>query len=63
MTKKRLSSKSLSIICNFFYFLKVSNSRVERQIPQSDDRDALLQFIRSSQRGIIKPYAADAEKA
>lgn len=35
---------------------------VERQIPQSDDRDALLQFIRSSQRGIIKPYAADAEK-
>ena len=36
---------------------------VERQIPQSDDRDALLQFIRSSQRGIIKPYAADAEKA
>ena len=27
MTKKRLSSESLSIICKFFYFLKVSNSR------------------------------------
>lgn len=36
---------------------------VERQIPPSDDRDMLLQFIRSSQRGIIKPYASDSEKA
>ncbi|MDE6779461.1 MAG: acyl-ACP--UDP-N-acetylglucosamine O-acyltransferase [Alistipes sp.] len=30
----------------------------ERAVPQSEDRDALLTFIRSSQRGIIKPYAA-----
>ena len=29
---------------------------VERTIPQSDDRDQLLTFIRSSQRGVIKPY-------
>ena len=27
MTKKRLPSESLSIICKFFYFLKLSNSR------------------------------------
>ena len=31
---------------------------VERQIPQSPERDYLLQFIRESKRGIIKPYAS-----
>ena len=30
---------------------------VERSVPQSEDRDRLLEFIRTSQRGIIKPYA------
>ena len=34
---------------------------VERQVPQSSERDLLLQFIRESKRGIIKPYAAKAE--
>ena len=29
---------------------------VEQTLPQSDDRDMLLSFIRSSQRGVIKPY-------
>lgn len=29
---------------------------VERQVPQSPERDSLLAFIRSSKRGIIKPY-------
>lgn len=29
---------------------------VEEQIPQSSFRDSILEFIRSSKRGIIKPY-------
>ena len=29
---------------------------VERQVPQSPERDSLLAFIHSSKRGIIKPY-------
>ncbi len=32
-------------------------NRVEAEIPQSPERDQLLEFIRSSKRGIIKPYA------
>ena len=28
----------------------------ERRIPQNEDRDMLLSFIRTSQRGVIKPY-------
>ncbi len=31
---------------------------VERTVPQSPERDQLLEFIRTSQRGIIKPYEA-----
>ena len=31
---------------------------VEKQLPQSPERDALLEFIRSSKRGIIKPYTS-----
>lgn len=34
---------------------------VERQIPQSEERDYLLNFIRSSKRGIIKPYSSERE--
>ena len=34
---------------------------VERTVPQSPDRDQLLEFIRTSQRGIIKPYASNRE--
>lgn len=29
---------------------------VEREIPQSEERDEILNFIRSSKRGILKPY-------
>ncbi len=32
---------------------------VERSVPQSPERDELLQFIRTSERGIIKPYAEE----
>lgn len=32
---------------------------VEKQIPQSEERDYLLNFIRNSKRGIIKPYATE----
>lgn len=32
---------------------------VEKQVPPSPERDTLVAFIRSSQRGIIKPYAAE----
>lgn len=35
---------------------------VEKQIPQSPERDYILEFIRSSKRGIIKPYAAGGEE-
>ncbi len=34
---------------------------VEKQIPQSPERDYLLDFIRNSKRGVIKPYAAGNE--
>ena len=34
---------------------------VEKQIPQSEERDYLLNFIRSSKRGVIKPYASDRD--
>lgn len=34
---------------------------VEKQVPQSAERDALVGFIRSSQRGIIKPFASSQE--
>ena len=29
---------------------------VEKQVPQSKERDELVRFIRESKRGIIKPY-------
>lgn len=32
---------------------------VEKQVPQSPERDYLVEFIRSSKRGIIKPYASN----
>lgn len=35
---------------------------VEKQVPQSPERDYLLDFIRSSKRGIIKPYASSSEE-
>ena len=31
--------------------------KVEAEIPQSPERDQLLEFIRTSKRGIIKQYA------
>ncbi len=31
---------------------------VEKQVPQSPERDALVRFIRESKRGVIKPYAS-----
>lgn len=31
--------------------------QVEREVPQSPERDRLLAFIRESKRGIIKPYS------
>ena len=34
---------------------------VENRVPQSAERDALVGFIRSSQRGIIKPFASSQE--
>ncbi len=30
----------------------------EREVPQSEERDAILSFVRESKRGVIKPYAA-----
>lgn len=35
---------------------------VEKTIPQSKERDRLMQFIRESQRGIIKPYVKETEE-
>lgn len=34
---------------------------VEKQVPQSAERDSLVGFIRSSQRGIVKPFASSQE--
>ena len=34
---------------------------VEKQIPQSPERDYLIDFIRSSKRGVIKPFASSNE--
>ena len=31
-------------------------NEAETQLPQSPERDALINFIRSSERGVIKPY-------
>lgn len=33
----------------------------EEQIPQCKERDAIIDFIRSSKRGVIKPYASSAK--
>ncbi|MGN0092003.1 MAG: acyl-ACP--UDP-N-acetylglucosamine O-acyltransferase [Alistipes sp.] len=30
----------------------------EKQVPQSAERDAIIDFVRSSKRGVIKPYAS-----
>lgn len=35
---------------------------VEKQIPPSPERDALLKFIRESKRGIIRPYEAKSKE-
>lgn len=35
---------------------------VEKQIPQSPERDALIEFIRTSKRGIIKPYESKSKE-
>ena len=31
--------------------------KVEAEIPPSPERDALVKFVRSSQRGVVKPYS------
>ena len=33
-------------------------NEAETQVAQSPERDALIDFIRSSQRGVIKPYTS-----
>jgi UDP-N-acetylglucosamine acyltransferase len=33
-------------------------NEAEKSVPQSAERDALIEFIRSSQRGVIKPYTS-----
>ncbi len=35
---------------------------VERSVPQSPERDKLLEFIRTSKRGIIKPYTTKTKE-
>lgn len=35
---------------------------VEKQVPQSPERDRMIQFIRESKRGIIKPYESSCSK-
>jgi len=37
-------------------------NEVERTVPQSPERDKLVEFVRTSQRGVIKPYAAKVKK-
>ena len=33
-------------------------NEAEAQVPQSPERDALIEFIRNSERGVIKPYTS-----
>ena len=37
-------------------------NEVERQVPQSAERDYLVRFIHESKRGIIKPYASKRQE-
>ncbi len=36
--------------------------QVEREIPQSPERDRLIAFIRDSKRGVCKPYTSSSEE-
>jgi UDP-N-acetylglucosamine acyltransferase len=36
--------------------------KAEKELPQSSERDYLLKFVRSSQRGCIKPYLNKSAK-
>jgi UDP-N-acetylglucosamine acyltransferase len=37
--------------------------KVEAEVPQSPERDYLLDFVRSSKRGVIKPYVRKSASA
>ena len=54
--------ESLTKTCRILFqsdmnYLNACNE-AEAQVPQSAERDALIDFIRSSQRGVIKPYTS-----
>lgn len=54
--------ESLTKTCRILFqsdmnYLNACNE-AEAQVPQSPERDYLIEFIRSSQRGVIKPYTS-----
>lgn len=54
--------ESLTKTCRILFqsdmnYLNACNE-AEAQVPQSAERDALIDFIRSSKRGVIKPYTS-----
>ena len=54
--------ESLTKTCRILFqsglnYLNACNE-TEAQVPQSPERDALINFIRSSERGVIKPYTS-----
>ena len=52
----RLSCDQLAVM------LGTTPEEVEKQIPQSAERDELVKFIRESKRGIIKPYESKSKE-
>jgi UDP-N-acetylglucosamine acyltransferase len=54
--------ESLTKTCRILFqsglnYLNACNE-AEAQVPQSPERDALIEFIRNSERGVIKPYTS-----
>ena len=52
----RLNSSVNQKYHDFFQDYMAACDEVERIVPQSDERDSLVRFIRTSKRGVIKPY-------
>lgn len=65
LSRRGFTSEQIGVIhdsCRILFqsgldYLSACNE-VETQLPQTAERDKLIQFIRESQRGIIKPYNA-----
>ncbi len=69
LRRRQFTSEQITDIQNTYRFLfqsKLNNTqaleKIEAEIPVSEERDMIIQFVRGSQRGIIKGYAQDREE-